>query len=72
MNAEPSADDGDYKLVPFVLQLNGTYQQLGAYLLQSRDRPAARVDQVRLVSGEREAARQVSTSSWRSRVLAKK
>lgn len=39
LNADATADDYDYKLVPFVLQLNGTYQQLGAYLLRLETGP---------------------------------
>ncbi len=39
LNADPVSDDLDYKLVPFSLQLNGTYQQVAGYVLQLETGP---------------------------------
>jgi Tfp pilus assembly protein PilO len=39
LNSEASADGSDYKLVPFSLQLNGTYEQVASYLLQLETGP---------------------------------
>lgn len=39
LNADPVADDLDYKLVPFSLQLSGTYQQVASYILQLETGP---------------------------------
>lgn len=33
LNADPASDDSDYKLLPFSLQLTGTYEQVAGYLL---------------------------------------
>ena len=39
LNPEASSDGSDYKLVPFSLLLNGTYEQVASYLLQLETGP---------------------------------
>jgi Tfp pilus assembly protein PilO len=39
LNSQPSADSSDYKLVPFSLQLTGTFEQVAAYLLELETGP---------------------------------
>src|ERR1039457_1021518 len=39
LNAEGANDDYDYKMVPFSIQLNGTYQQVAGYLLNLETGP---------------------------------
>ena len=39
LNSDPSGDGYDYKLIPFSLQLSGTYEQLAAYLLEIETGP---------------------------------
>jgi len=51
LNADPSGDDYEYKLIPFSLQLTGTYQQLGAYMLHLETGP--RLVQIRSFSFRR-------------------
>lgn len=51
MNSDPVADDSEYKMVPFALQLSGTYQQVAAYLLQLETGP--RLVQIRSFSFRR-------------------
>jgi Tfp pilus assembly protein PilO len=39
LNAQPATDGSDYKLVPFSLQLTGTYEQIASYLLELETGP---------------------------------
>jgi Tfp pilus assembly protein PilO len=39
MNSDPVPDEFEYKMVPFSLQLTGTYQQVAGYLLQLETGP---------------------------------
>ena len=56
MNADAAADDADYKLVPFTLQLTGTYEQVAGYLLQLETGP--RLALIRSFAFRRQSAAQ--------------
>jgi Tfp pilus assembly protein PilO len=71
LNADPASDDSDYKVLPFSVQLTGTYEQVAGYLLQLETGP--RLMQIRSFSFRRQGVRSpVLTLNLDVRVLAKK
>ena len=71
LNADPAADDSDYKVVPFSLQLTGTYEQVAGYLLQLETGP--RLMLIKSFSFRRTGTRsRVLTLSVEVKVLARR
>lgn len=71
LNAEAASDDSDYKLVPFSLQLTGTYEQVAGYLLQLETGP--RLTLVRSFVFRRQGARSpIISLNLEVKVLARK
>ncbi len=71
LTADAASDDSDYKLVPFSLQLTGTYEQVGGYLLQLETGP--RLMYIRSFSFRRTSPRSpVLTLNLEVKVLARR